>query len=101
VDDEPAGPVTAPDGIFRRSGDSLEALPSAEIRDRIVTAASSDFEKALAPLTPMLETLTGRVLDLEKSLIAANSWRRRLPDMLIGAAISAFLGLLLALLVLP
>ncbi len=94
---EPSGPIAVADGIFRRSGARLEPLPSQQIRHRIISAGSTDLQALLVPLTGTLETLTAKVLDLERALIEARSWKSRLPDVLLGAGLSALLGLALAL----
>lgn len=97
VAEEPAGPVATPDGVFRRTGPRLEPMPADAIRDRALHSGTSDLQITITPLAGMLETLTKRVLDLEVQVVAAQGWRRRLPDILLGAALSAFLGLVLAL----
>lgn len=98
VAEEPAGPVAAPDGLFRRSGARVEALPADKIRERTLGTVTSDLQKIVTPLASTLGSLTQRMLDLERQVVATQGWRRRLPDILLGAGISAVLGLILALL---
>jgi predicted HTH transcriptional regulator len=95
---EPAGPVTTPDGVFRRTDACIEPLPAHSIRERALVTAAASLKDVVAPLATTLESLTQRMLDLEQQISAAQSWRRRLPDILLGAGISAVLGLILALL---
>lgn len=98
VTNEPTGPVTTPDGLFQRTDGRIEALPANMIRDRTLRTAASDLKDLVTPLAATLESLTERMLELEKQIAAAQTWRRRLPDILLGAGISAILGLILALL---
>ena len=98
VAEERTGPVAAPDGLFRRSDCRIEALPADTIRERALSTVTSDLQKIVTPLASTLESLTQRMLDLERQVAAAQGWRRRLPDILLGAVISAILGLILTLL---
>jgi predicted HTH transcriptional regulator len=98
VVNEPAGPVATPDGLFRRSDARIEALPADVIRERALRTVASDLKGIVAPLATTLESLTQRMLELERQIASAQTWRRRLPDILLGAGISAVLGLILALL---
>jgi predicted HTH transcriptional regulator len=98
VAEEPTGPVAAPDGLFRRYNGRIEALPADTIRERALNTVTSDLQKIVTPLASTLESLTQRMLDLERQVAAAQGWKRRLPDILLGAVISAVLGLILALL---
>jgi hypothetical protein len=90
--------VATPDGLFRRSDARIEALPADAIRERALRTVASDLKSIVAPLATTLESLTQRMLELEKQIAAAQTWRRRLPDILLGAGTSAVLGLILALL---
>jgi predicted HTH transcriptional regulator len=89
VAEEPTGPVAAPDGLFRRSDGRIEALPADTIRERALNTVTSDLKKTVTPLASTLESLTQRMLDLERQVAVAQGWERRLPDILLGAVISA------------
>jgi hypothetical protein len=58
---------------------------------------TSDLKGIVEPLATTLESLTQRMLELERQIVAAQRWKRHLPDILLGAGISAVLGLILAL----
>jgi hypothetical protein len=49
VDEEPIGPVVAPDGLFRRSDGRIEALPADTIRERALSTVTSDLQKIVTP----------------------------------------------------
>lgn len=94
VAEEPTGPVVAPDGLFQRSGSRIQALPAETFRERAVTLSGSELRSMVTHLATTLESLTERMLGLERQIVAAQSWKRRLPDILLGAGISAVLGFL-------
>lgn len=64
------------------------------IRTTLVEHQRSDVDHAITPLAMALSTMTERILQLESRVIQAQSWRRRLPDMIIGAIISVLFALL-------
>jgi len=94
---EPSGPVAAPDGLFMRSDARIEALPADVIQERALRTVATDLKSIVAPLASTLESLTQRMLELEGRIADTRKWRSRLPDILLGAGISALLGLVLAL----
>jgi len=95
---DPRGPIISPDGVFTRSDNRIEPLPGTAITAKMARLTPDDVGRAVAPLAQAVESATARVVDLEKRLVSALSWKRRLPDMLLGALISALFGVVLALL---
>lgn len=97
VENEPDGPVTLPDGIFMRSGTQIRALSADAMQERANVPPDMPLAPAFHRVATAVESLTSKVLSLEAQLKASRSWRKRSVDIVIGAILSAVLGLILAL----
>lgn len=87
-------PVAAPDGYFRRTGDTQAPMTVQQLVERM--SAVPDHGASIQALSQTISTQTNEIGKLRESFENANSWKRKAFYALLGAAATAIVKLVLA-----
>ena len=90
-------PYLAYGEAFSRLGAQTKPITSQFLYSNITKRAKSvnDYLPQIKYLTEIIETLNNKVITVNDELIAARSWKRKIPDMLVGGVIGIVLSYLI------